>query len=174
MTGGKQIHLEDVGVMRKAISHDKSEHEENQAHAGNQADRPAESTAKPAKSTEKNTPSERMSPSEQAGPEAKRQKAEEAPAAAKGGDRETGADHSKGSQLEPPPKGKHARLLHVLFLAKQPLCPPTCYVSDSLNEPRVHVSALQKSSSRARLCFSTAHVCRSLTLRAWMTFKGAP
>eukprot|EP00891_Asterochloris_glomerata_P000121 jgi/Astpho2/121/Aster-04586 len=84
MTGGKQIHLEDVGVKRKAISHDKSEHEENQAHAGNQADRPAESTAKPAKSTEKNTPSERMSPPEQAGPEAKRQKAEEAPAAAKG------------------------------------------------------------------------------------------
>ena len=131
MTGGKQIHLEDVGVKRKAISHDKSEQEENQAHAGNQADRPAESLAKPVQSTEKEMPSAQKSPPKQAGPEAKRQKAEETPAAANGGDHEKEADHPKGSQLKQPPKGKPARLLHVLSLAEQPPHPSTCYVSSS-------------------------------------------
>ena len=107
MTGGKQIHLEDVGVKRKAVGHDKSE-AENQANASNQADRPAESTTNSVGSTEKQKASEQLSPPKQAGPEAKRQKAEDTPDVAKGFHHETEADDSKGSQLEQPPKGKAA------------------------------------------------------------------
>ena len=135
-------------MKRKAVSHDISEQEENQANAGNQADRPAETSTKPVRSAEKEKPNEHLSPPKQAGPEAKRQKAGNTSAVAKRGVQETEADDSKGSQLEQPPKGKAACLLHVLYLREQSSCPSTCYVVEVKMAGSRIGFALQKSSSR--------------------------